>query len=132
MPSFFTEHVHFAFGHSTGNRFRRLINQKIPPHRRALQSQAGYDRVRFNIAKLVCQRWRRTMDTFEVGRQLGVASTTLRLWERRKLIGPIRRDARGWRVWSESDVEDCRRLLLRLHGANGKHPAPSHAATRPR
>ena len=56
------------------------------------------------------------METHEVGRALGLASVTLRLWERRKLIGPIKKDGRGWRNWTAADLADCKRVLARLHG----------------
>ena len=56
------------------------------------------------------------METHEVGRALGVTPVTLRLWERRKLIGPIKKDARGWRNWTARDLAECRRLLTKLHG----------------
>lgn len=62
------------------------------------------------------------METHLVGRSLGITSVTLRLWERRGLIGPIRKDARGWRVWTNKDVESCRKLLLKLHGGRQKTP----------
>lgn len=58
------------------------------------------------------------METLEVAEKLGVAPDTLRLWERRGLIGPIRKDARGWRMWDDKDLAECRRLMTRLHGGN--------------
>ena len=60
------------------------------------------------------------MNTRDVAQRLGLASVTLRLWERRKLVGPIRRDARGWRTWTERDVAACSALLAKLHGTNSK------------
>ncbi len=63
------------------------------------------------------------MDTQEVGKRLGVGSVTLRLWERKGLIGPIRKDARGWRIWDDKDVAECKRLMTKLHGGNSKTAA---------
>ena len=60
------------------------------------------------------------METLDVARKLGIASVTLRLWERRGLIGPIQKDSRGWRQWSERDVAECRKLLTKLHGGGQK------------
>ena len=60
------------------------------------------------------------METQEIGKRLGVTSGTLRLWERRGLIGPIKKDMRGWRVWSERDADECRKLMAKMHGNNSK------------
>lgn len=56
------------------------------------------------------------METIEVAKAVGVSSGTLRLWERRGLIQRVRRDPRGWRTWSEGDVDACRRVMNQLHG----------------
>lgn len=60
------------------------------------------------------------METLMAARQIGVTPGTLRLWERRGLIGPIRKDARGWRIWTEKELVECRKLLTKLHGTNAK------------
>lgn len=60
------------------------------------------------------------METMQVAKRLGVTAGTLRLWERRGLISPIPRDPRGWRIWSARNVDACRRLLLKLHGSQGR------------
>ena len=56
------------------------------------------------------------METSEVAKKIGVTAGTLRVWERRRLIGPIKKDARGWRTWSEKDLAACLALLNKLHG----------------
>lgn len=56
------------------------------------------------------------METIEVARIVGVAPGTLRVWERRGLIKPVKKDARGWRCWDERAVAECRKLLAKLHG----------------
>jgi DNA-binding transcriptional MerR regulator len=45
----------------------------------------------------------------EVSRAVGVAPQTVRLWEREGLIEPGRTE-RGYRVYSEADVERLRRI----------------------
>ena len=44
-----------------------------------------------------------------VARCLGVATETIRAWERRKLIAPPRRTATGTRLYTDADVETMRR-----------------------
>lgn len=55
----------------------------------------------------------------EVSQAVGLAPQTLRLWERERLIRP-RRTERGYRVYSESDVERLRRIrhLRKVEGLN--------------
>ncbi|MGH3086158.1 MAG: MerR family transcriptional regulator [Rubrobacteraceae bacterium] len=55
----------------------------------------------------------------EVSQAIGLAPQTLRLWEREQLIRPRRTD-RGYRVYSESDVERLRKIkrLRKSEGLN--------------
>jgi DNA-binding transcriptional MerR regulator/quercetin dioxygenase-like cupin family protein len=55
----------------------------------------------------------------EVSRAIGLAPQTLRLWERERLIRPRRTD-RGYRVYTELDVERLRRIkqLRKFEGLN--------------
>lgn len=55
----------------------------------------------------------------EVSQAIGLAPQTLRLWEREQLIKP-RRSGRGYRVYSESDVERLRKTkhLRKTEGLN--------------
>lgn len=55
----------------------------------------------------------------EVSQALGLAPQTLRLWERERLVNPRRTD-RGYRVYTESDVERLRKIkeLRKLEGLN--------------
>lgn len=43
-----------------------------------------------------------------VARQLGVATETIRAWERRKIITPPIRTTSGTRLYTETDVEAMR------------------------
>jgi DNA-binding transcriptional MerR regulator/quercetin dioxygenase-like cupin family protein len=71
----------------------------------------------------------------EVSQAIGLAPQTLRLWERERLIRPRRTD-RGYRVYTEHDVERLRRIkqLRKVEGLNfaaiRKHLGP--AAENPR
>lgn len=55
----------------------------------------------------------------EVSQAIGLAPQTLRLWERERLIRPRRTD-RGYRVYTETDVERLRRIkqLRKVEGLN--------------
>jgi DNA-binding transcriptional MerR regulator/mannose-6-phosphate isomerase-like protein (cupin superfamily) len=55
----------------------------------------------------------------EVSQAIGLAPQTLRLWERERLIRP-RRTERGYRVYSEPDVERLRKIkhLRKVEGLN--------------
>jgi DNA-binding transcriptional MerR regulator/quercetin dioxygenase-like cupin family protein len=55
----------------------------------------------------------------EVSQAIGLAPQTLRLWERERLIKP-RRTGRGYRVYTEPDVERLRRIkqLRKMEGLN--------------
>lgn len=55
----------------------------------------------------------------EVSQAIGLAPQTLRLWERERLIRPRRTD-RGYRVYTEPDVERLRKIkhLRKLEGLN--------------
>jgi DNA-binding transcriptional MerR regulator/quercetin dioxygenase-like cupin family protein len=55
----------------------------------------------------------------EVAQAIGLAPQTLRLWERERLVRP-RRTERGYRVYSEPDVERLRRIkqLRKVEGLN--------------
>ena len=55
----------------------------------------------------------------EVSQAIGLAPQTLRLWERERLIRPRRTD-RGYRVYTELDVERLRRIkqLRKAEGLN--------------
>lgn len=55
----------------------------------------------------------------EVSRSVGLAPQTLRLWEREQLVRP-ERTKRGYRVYSESDVERLRKIkqLRKSEGLN--------------
>jgi DNA-binding transcriptional MerR regulator/quercetin dioxygenase-like cupin family protein len=55
----------------------------------------------------------------EVSQSIGLAPQTLRLWERERLVKPRRTD-RGYRVYTEIDVERLRRIkqLRKVEGLN--------------
>lgn len=55
----------------------------------------------------------------EVSQSIGLAPQTLRLWEKERLIGPAR-TARGYRVYTELDVERLRKIkhLRKVEGLN--------------
>ncbi len=55
----------------------------------------------------------------EVSRSIGLAAQTLRLWEREQLVGPGRTQ-RGYRVYSEYDVDRLRKIkhLRKSEGLN--------------
>src|ERR671920_443618 len=55
----------------------------------------------------------------EVSRAVGLAPQTLRLWERERLVSPRRTD-RGYRIYSEPDVERLRKVkhLRKSEGLN--------------
>src|SRR5918995_6918929 len=55
----------------------------------------------------------------EVSQAIGLAPQTLRLWERERLVRPRRTD-RGYRVYTEPDVERLRRIkqLRKVEGLN--------------
>jgi DNA-binding transcriptional MerR regulator/mannose-6-phosphate isomerase-like protein (cupin superfamily) len=55
----------------------------------------------------------------EVAQAIGLAPQTLRLWERERLVRP-RRTERGYRVYTEPDVERLRRIkqLRKVEGLN--------------
>src|SRR3982751_6841334 len=68
----------------------------------------------------------------EVSQAVGLAPQTLRLWERERLIKPRRTD-RGYRVYTEPDVERLREIkqLSAAPGAaspNGSAPGDSSGA----
>ncbi len=60
-----------------------------------------------------------------VARSLGVASETIRAWERRKLISPPIRTASGKRLFTSEDVEAMRQAQ---HERRVSHESPVGAA----
>ena len=55
----------------------------------------------------------------EVSQAIGLAPQTLRLWEKERLVRP-RRTGRGYRVYTEPDVERLRQIkqLRKVEGLN--------------
>jgi MerR HTH family regulatory protein len=58
-------------------------------------------------------------DTSEVARLVGVSKQTLLRWIRTGLVDDVRRDQRGWRVWSDEDLARVRRFRESYHGSQG-------------
>lgn len=58
------------------------------------------------------------METREVAQAVGVSVPTIRRWLKEKRLSEPRRDAKGWRLWTDADIEACRRLVARLHKAH--------------
>ena len=54
------------------------------------------------------------MTRTQVCQLLGVAPKSLYLWERSGKLPPPRRDRRGWRQYSEADIEKLRTFLGRV------------------
>ena len=53
--------------------------------------------------------------TAQAARQIGVCKNTLLRWIAEGLIPDVQRDWRGWRVWSQEDVERARRFRESYH-----------------
>lgn len=53
-----------------------------------------------------------TLTTAEAARALGISKTTLLRWFKENKINDVARDRRGWRVFTNKDVETIRRDML--------------------
>lgn len=62
------------------------------------------------------------MQTKDVAEALMISTCTVRRWLREKRLPHPKRDHRGWRAWTERDLNACRKLLMRLHGNSGRTP----------
>ena len=51
----------------------------------------------------------------EAEEQTGLTRSNIRFYEKEKLIEPARNDKNGYRDYSESDVEDIKKLLICAH-----------------
>lgn len=51
----------------------------------------------------------------EVEEQTGLARSNIRFYEKENLIEPARNDKNGYRNYSESDVENIKKLLICVH-----------------
>lgn len=51
----------------------------------------------------------------EVEEQTGLSRSTIRFYEKEKLIEPLRNDKNGYRDYSETDVEKLKKLLIYVH-----------------
>ncbi len=69
-------------------------------------------------------------DTSEVARLVGVSKQTLLRWIRTGLVVDVRRDQRGWRIWTNEDLERVKRFREAYHAT--EHPTGEfRAETRP-
>lgn len=53
--------------------------------------------------------------TDEVARRIGVCKSTLLRWIREDLISDVGRDWRGWRMWSEKDINKAKVFMEAYH-----------------
>ncbi|MHC4618804.1 MAG: helix-turn-helix domain-containing protein [Planctomycetota bacterium] len=53
--------------------------------------------------------------TVEVARRLSVCKSTLLRWIHAGLIPDVRRDWRGWRMWSERDINKAKAFMEAYH-----------------
>ena len=58
--------------------------------------------------------------TVEAAKQIGVSKNTLLRWINEGLIPDVERDWRGWRIWSEGDINRAKAFKGDYHG----HPIP--------
>ncbi|MDE2099536.1 MAG: MerR family transcriptional regulator [Patescibacteria group bacterium] len=57
------------------------------------------------------------MTTSEVARIVGVEPETLLGWcKTKKWLKEPKRDAKGWRVWSQEDIEAAKAVFMSKHG----------------
>ena len=55
------------------------------------------------------------VSTAEAARRIGVSKNTLLRWLEGGLIEDVARDWRGWRVWSDQDIERARTFQQAYH-----------------
>ena len=53
--------------------------------------------------------------TVQAAKQIGVSKNTLLRWIGEALIADVGRDWRGWRVWSDADIERARAFRQAYH-----------------
>ena len=53
--------------------------------------------------------------TVEVSKRLSICKSTLLRWIREDLISDVGRDWRGWRVWSEKDINKAKAFMEAYH-----------------
>ncbi len=53
--------------------------------------------------------------TVEVAKRLSVCKSTLLRWIHEELISDVERDWRGWRVWSEKDINKTKAFMEAYH-----------------
>ncbi len=53
--------------------------------------------------------------TAEVAKRVGVCKSTLLRWIREDLISDVGRDWRGWRMWSEKDINKAKAFKEAYH-----------------
>ncbi len=53
--------------------------------------------------------------TVEVAKRLSVCKSTLLRWIREDLISDVGRDWRGWRMWSEKDINKAKTFMKAYH-----------------
>jgi len=53
--------------------------------------------------------------TAEVAKRVGVCKSTLLRWIHEDLISDVERDWRGWRVWSEKDINKTKVFMEAYH-----------------
>ena len=51
----------------------------------------------------------------EVAKALGVSTKTITRWEKVGKIRPAKRDWRGWRIYSQEDIEEMRDFVQALY-----------------
>ncbi len=55
------------------------------------------------------------MTITQIAKRLGVVPKTIMRWERAGKIKKVKRDWRGWRVYSRSELEEIKGFLEALH-----------------
>ena len=53
--------------------------------------------------------------TAEVAKRVGVCKSTLLRWIHEDLISDVGRDWRGWRMWSEKDINKAKTFMKAYH-----------------
>ena len=59
--------------------------------------------------------------TVEVAKRLSVCKSTLLRWIREELISDVGRDWRGWRMWSEKDINKAKTFMEAYHSKPIRH-----------
>ncbi len=55
-----------------------------------------------------------TFTISQASEMTGVSDQTIKIWEKLEKIGPIKRDWKGWRIFTRKDIED----IIRVRDSN--------------